>query len=118
MHHAVRTLWTASGLCTVAVGAVGDVSWESRLLVILSGIVTLLLSILFGGFVKHLAEHQGYTQTLEQQLSTKAARLFEVLERTQTKEACDMIQRFNATQLAELNRKVDALLQREHRESA
>ncbi|MCL5281318.1 MAG: hypothetical protein M1376_15580 [Planctomycetes bacterium] len=120
MYYAIRTLWTGSGLFTVAVGAVGEASWEARLLVILSGVVTLLLSILLGGFVKHLAQHQEYNQSLQQRLNGQADRLFTVLEKAdvrldqaQTKEQCALVQHFFSQQLAEVNHKLDALLRRQ-----
>jgi hypothetical protein len=119
-YYTIRGLWTGAGLCTLAVGAVGESSWEARLLVILSGVVTLLLSILLGGFVKHLSQHQDYNQSLQQRLNGQADRLFTVLEKAdlrldqaQTKEQCELVQRFFSQQLAEVNHKLDALLGRE-----
>ena len=121
MYYGIRGLWTTSGVCTLAVGALGDTSWEARLLVILSGVVTLLLSILLGGFVKHLAAHQEYNETLQQRLNGQADRLFAVLEKAdlrldqaQTKQQCELVQRFFSQQLAEVNHKLDALLGRDH----
>lgn len=125
MDHAVRILWTSAGVCTLVVGAIGSESWESRLLVILSGIVTLLMSILLGGFVKHLTEHHEYAQSLEKELNQKAERLFDTLERQETKlelsvtkQQCEMVQRFNAQQLIELHHKIDALLGRKSHEES
>jgi hypothetical protein len=125
MEYAVRALWTGAGVCTLAVGAVADSSWESRLVMILSGLITLLLSILLGGFVKHLAAHQDYSQSLEETLNLRAERLFDALEKNerkidavQSKAQCEIVQRFNAQQLAELHQKIDTLLQRRrHKES-
>jgi hypothetical protein len=121
MYYAIRGLWTGSGLCVLAVGAVGEASWEARLLVILSGVVTLLLSILLGGFVKHLAQHQEYNQSLQQRLNGQVDRLFVVLEKAdtkldeaQTKEQCELVQRFFSQQLQEVHHKLDALLRRPH----
>jgi hypothetical protein len=119
IEYGIRALWTGAGLCAVTLGALGEGSWEGRVLVMLSGIVTLLLSILLGGFVKHLAEHQDYNQTLERRLNGKADRLFDVLRKTeekldqaQTRQQCDLVQRFFTEHLAAVDRKLDALLQR------
>jgi hypothetical protein len=118
IEYTVRALWTGAGVCAVTLGAVGEGAWEGRVLVMLSGIVTLLLSILLGGFVKHLAEHQDYNQTLEQRLNAKAERLFAALDNAQTKQQCETVQRFTAAQLTDLNHKLDALLRRHaHKET-
>jgi len=116
-HPIVRALWTSAGVCTVAVGALEGGAWESRLVVILSGIVTLLLSILLGGFIKHLAEHGDYNRTLEQSLNGKTQKLFEVLDKTdrkldaaQTRQQCDMVHSFLTARLNALEAKIDVLL--------
>jgi len=121
-HQAIRGLWTGAGVCTVAVGVAEGGAWEGRLVVILSGVVTLLLSVLLGGFVKHLADHADYNRTLEQSLNGRVKRLFDVLEKTdakldsaQTKQQCEMVNSFLMARLSALENKIDALLQH-HRE--
>ncbi len=116
-HPIVRGLWTSAGVCTVAVGALEGGAWEGRLVVILSGIVTLLLSILLGGFVKHLAEHGDYNRALEQSLNGKTSKLFDVLDKTdrkldaaQTKQQCDMVHAYLTARLTALEAKIDVLL--------
>ena len=118
-HNMIRGLWTGAGVCTVAVGVADGGAWEGRLVVILSGIVTLLLSILLGGFIKHLSEHADYNRTLEASLNGRVKKLFEVLEKTdekldsaQTKVQCEMVNKFLMARLSALEDKIDTLLKR------
>jgi hypothetical protein len=97
-------------MCTVALGVVNDTGWEGRLLVILSGVVTLLLSILLGGFVKHLAAHQDYNQALEQRLFAVLAKTDDKLDETQTRRQCEVVQRFLTAQIGALESKIDTVL--------
>ena len=65
--------------------------WDLKVLMGLCGIITLLLSILLGGFVKHISEHSKYQREITSDFDGKCGRLFDLLEEGQTKEACKEI---------------------------
>ncbi len=65
--------------------------WHPRALMMLSGFITLLLSILLGGFVKHLAGHQQDRSDIFTTLDKKWDKISETLEKMQTKEGCQLI---------------------------
>ena len=107
VYYAVRVLWTSSGLGTVILGATaGSEDWLVRAFVVMSGIVTLLLSILLGGFVKHLAGHQADRADVFQALENRTERMFGLLEKAQTKENCDNI---HAGNMALMSAKLESL---------
>jgi len=83
-----RILWTGMGLSAITLGVVTETDFWVKAVVALGGLVSLLLSILFGGFVKHLASHGDHTQALACQLDERCERLFQLLAKTQTLEDC------------------------------
>ena len=67
-YYAVRILWTGTGATTTVLAAVADVDPWLKVFVGLCGVITLLLSILLGGFVKHLASHDQHSRALDDRL--------------------------------------------------
>lgn len=93
IEYGVRVLWTGAGLCTMTLAALPETDWGVRLVMILCGILTLLLSILLGGFVKHIVGHEAYSQRLYAELDRRQERLFRALHGTVNGEQCKSIQK-------------------------
>jgi hypothetical protein len=83
---------------------------------VLCGILTLLLSILLGGFVKHIVGHEAYSQGLYAELDRRAERLFKALHGTVTEAQCKSTQKAVAAawsgQLDLIKQRVSALEER------
>lgn len=90
-YYLTRTLWTGSGVLAMAAGSI-DTSEETllKLLMFLTGIVTLLLSLLLGGFIKHLTGHQQDRAALFTSIEKKMDRISNKISAFQTKENCEM----------------------------
>ena len=73
----IRTIWFGMGLANIAIGVIGTDEILSKILTILCGLLTVIMSILLGGFIKHLAGH-----------SSDSDRLFKVLDGYVQKELC------------------------------
>jgi hypothetical protein len=93
LEYGVRVLWTGAGVCTLTLGAVAETDWALRLVTVLCGILTLLLSLLLGGFVKHLVGHEAYSQALYAELDRRQERLFKALHGTVNGEQCKSTQK-------------------------
>jgi hypothetical protein len=78
----IKLLWLSAGVCTATIGVVTDTGWAVRLVTILAGIITILLSILLGGFIKHLSGHSEHTRELHRELA-------EMADQLQNKEQCE-----------------------------
>lgn len=85
---AVRGLWSGAGLCTIVLGAATDTDIWVRFVVVLCGLLSLLLSLLLGGFVKHITAHEEYSRGLYRELDARAERLFEGLRGFVTEAKC------------------------------
>jgi len=93
----VRFLWTGSGLCAVTLSAAPETDWAVRLVMLLCGVSTLLLSILLGAFVKHIMGHEAYSQRLYTELDRRSERLFKALHGTVNDAQCKSVQKATAT---------------------
>jgi hypothetical protein len=120
MEYGIRVLWTGAGLCTMTLGAVTQSDWAVRLVMILCGILTLLLSILLGGFVKHIVSHEAYSRALYAELDRRSERLFKSLHGTVTKTQCESTQKAMAAkwkgQMDLVSQRVNALEDTVHQE--
>ena len=113
LEYGIRFLWTGAGLCAMTLSAAPESDWAVRLVMLLCGVLTLLLSLLLGGFVKHIAGHEAYSQALYAELDRRAERLFKALHGTVSDAQCKSIQKAAATawsgQLDLIKRRLDAL---------
>ena len=87
-YYATRVLWTGTGVSTVILGATVIEDWHTKALLMVTGLLTTLLSLLFGGFIKHLAGHQNDRNLIFADLDKKHDHLMNKLEATQSKETC------------------------------
>lgn len=87
----IRGLWTGAGVCTILLGVASDGDVPTRLVPILGGLITTLLSILLGGFVVHLAGHGKHTAKLYSQLDARSERMFKILGTARQQDECDRI---------------------------
>jgi len=94
-YYGIRTLWTGTGLTAVALGVATPGEWETKAILILSGMLATLMSILFGGFVKHLAGHQNDRTLIFADLDKKHEVMLQRLDKMQSKEGCDSISENN-----------------------
>jgi hypothetical protein len=97
MEYGIRVLWAGAGVCAMTLGAVTETDWAVRLVMLLCGILTLLLSILLGGFVKHIVGHEAYSQSLYAELDRREQRLFQALHGTVNDAQCQAAQKVMAT---------------------
>ena len=90
--YGTRGLWAGSGVFAILLGqAVGNEALLLKILMMLSGIITILLSILLGGFVKHLAGHQQDRAIIFEGIENKMDRMDKKLDKCQTKTDCDVV---------------------------
>ncbi len=88
VYYGIRTLWTGTGLYTTVLGASVTEDWHTKAILVLSGLLTTFVSLLFGGFIKHLAGHQNDRNLIFDDLNKKHERMLNLLEKSQTKESC------------------------------
>jgi hypothetical protein len=93
LEYGIRVLWTGAGVCAMTLGAASETDWAVRLVMLLCGILTLLLSILLGGFVKHIVGHEAYSRTLYAELDRREQRLFQALHGTVNEAQCQATQK-------------------------
>lgn len=85
---AIQGLWSTAGIFTMVLGAVAETDIWIRVVVALCGVLSLLLSLLLGGFVKHIIGHEEYSRGLYRELDTRAERLFGELHDSMTESKC------------------------------
>ncbi len=87
-YYVFRGLWTSSGVCALTLGAVGTNDFTAKLVLILTGLLTTLMSLLFGSFIKHLTTHTQDRNLIFADLEKKHTKLLKQIEKVQSKERC------------------------------
>jgi len=89
-YYSVRALWGGTGVVVAIAGVMAEhEDWHIRALLAASGLITLLMSLFFGGFMKHLAGHHAFSMTLSNEIDTRFERMFEILDKAQSKTGCN-----------------------------
>lgn len=102
-YYGLRTLWSSMGIGILAVAAIPDSFWQ-KIFVVLCGIITLMMSILLGSYVRHLTSHSKDREKLFEVLEEKYTRKDLFDERTENmKQSLDRIETALGTKKNENN---------------